>query len=706
MNNLQSFSNFAEHCGCDHSEDKKKKSKVTKEEIIKEYGDPTVSKRLRVARAIDSTFRGKAPKYNSKRAKISNALKMSSIKAETKKRKAKENPYSAGKKLKAVLGINSEGYIPEEGYDIARDMGMVKPSKDKKDATTANHTRETETDAQRKLRMLKQQKNTARAVEMVKQRIRDKYGKNAIMDVGKKNEEVQLEAKVDKLLSDKQKRERRNKAAGMEDKKFNSLSKDQVSKQNQEFRRDYIHSEKRGVKKVKGEMTLKDRVGKMRGVNWRKNEEVQLEKVNLRDKSTQYARSTKEVDTAMTDHVNRTKGRHYGKDGRVTEVGRYRKPSKREARNELIDLYKESYGRGRLTSTNDMQSKLYAKNNSMGKPRTDDEIRKEKGGQAFLDRIKAAKSKMKSEGTSYGLYKGTGKPSGPMAAFAKKTKKKKEVKEEMGNIAHTKTKKGGKTIINVNKNDEADAQKAMKNDPKYILGKTRVQSYKEEVEQIDELSKTTTANYLYKAKVDKNYVHSGKMGKYAKARDKGIKRAEKKLGKKVSDRVNYVADTDTRSMKDDPNKSAYPRKIKVKEEFYQKRYTTGGYKPVGKNKRMDQSNKRSGDSKAQYRDLHKDLAKYGHVKTGKASNLKSGLKSFKESAWQRKEGKNPSGGLNEKGRKSYERENPGSDLKAPQPEGGPRKRSFCARMGGVKGPMKDEKGRPTRKALALRKWKC
>jgi hypothetical protein len=75
-------------------------------------------------------------------------------------------------------------------------------------------------------------------------------------------------------------------------------------------------------------------------------------------------------------------------------------------------------------------------------------------------------------------------------------------------------------------------------------------------------------------------------------------------------------------------------------------------------------------------------------------------------AWQRKEGKNPEGGLNEKGRKSYERENPGSDLKPPQPEGGPRKRSFCARMGGMKGPMKDEKGRPTRKALSLRKWKC
>ena len=77
-----------------------------------------------------------------------------------------------------------------------------------------------------------------------------------------------------------------------------------------------------------------------------------------------------------------------------------------------------------------------------------------------------------------------------------------------------------------------------------------------------------------------------------------------------------------------------------------------------------------------------------------------------EAARTRKEGKNKAGGLNEKGRKSYERENPGSDLKAPQPEGGPRKRSFCARMGGMKGPLKDEKGEPTRKKLALDKWKC
>jgi len=74
-------------------------------------------------------------------------------------------------------------------------------------------------------------------------------------------------------------------------------------------------------------------------------------------------------------------------------------------------------------------------------------------------------------------------------------------------------------------------------------------------------------------------------------------------------------------------------------------------------------------------------------------------------AWQRKEGKSPSGGLNAKGRASYNRET-GGNLKAPQPEGGPRKKSFCARMSGVKGPMKKPNGEPTRKALALRKWKC
>ena len=78
-------------------------------------------------------------------------------------------------------------------------------------------------------------------------------------------------------------------------------------------------------------------------------------------------------------------------------------------------------------------------------------------------------------------------------------------------------------------------------------------------------------------------------------------------------------------------------------------------------------------------------------------------------AWQRKEGKNKEGGLNEKGRKSYERENPGSDLKAPQPEGGSRKKSFCARMSGMKKKLTSSKTAndpDSRINKSLRKWKC
>ena len=67
--------------------------------------------------------------------------------------------------------------------------------------------------------------------------------------------------------------------------------------------------------------------------------------------------------------------------------------------------------------------------------------------------------------------------------------------------------------------------------------------------------------------------------------------------------------------------------------------------------------------------------------------------------------KSRTGGLTAAGRKKYNAAI-GSNLKAPQPQGGPRKRSFCARMSGVKGPMKKPNGKPTRKALALRKWKC
>ena len=89
--------------------------------------------------------------------------------------------------------------------------------------------------------------------------------------------------------------------------------------------------------------------------------------------------------------------------------------------------------------------------------------------------------------------------------------------------------------------------------------------------------------------------------------------------------------------------------------------------------------------------------------------LRDIMNTDESAAWQRKEGKNQKGGLNEKGRKSYERENPGSDLKAPQPEGGSRRDSFCARMKGMKAKLtsaKTARDPDSRINKSLRAWNC
>ena len=82
----------------------------------------------------------------------------------------------------------------------------------------------------------------------------------------------------------------------------------------------------------------------------------------------------------------------------------------------------------------------------------------------------------------------------------------------------------------------------------------------------------------------------------------------------------------------------------------------------------------------------------------------------KAAAWTRKAGKHQSGGLNEKGRKSYERENPGSDLKAPSKKvGNPRRASFCARMKGMKAKLTSKKTASdpdSRINKSLRAWNC
>ena len=110
--------------------------------------------------------------------------------------------------------------------------------------------------------------------------------------------------------------------------------------------------------------------------------------------------------------------------------------------------------------------------------------------------------------------------------------------------------------------------------------------------------------------------------------------------------------------------------------------------------------------------------------TAKGTKLKKGrlvpncvpVQEGKSPLWQTKAGQNSKGGLSPEGVEAYRKENPGSKLQLavttkpsklkPGSKAAKRRKSFCARMGGMPGPMKDEKGRPTRKALSLRKWNC
>jgi len=118
--------------------------------------------------------------------------------------------------------------------------------------------------------------------------------------------------------------------------------------------------------------------------------------------------------------------------------------------------------------------------------------------------------------------------------------------------------------------------------------------------------------------------------------------------------------------------------------------------------------------------IHKKGPMFGVAGVGAGTSLEDmegqasgGLVGYKEGgsttpAWQRSEGKSPSGGLNALGRASYKRET-GGELKAPQPEGGSRKKSFCARMGGMKKKLTSSETAndpDSRINKALRKWKC
>ena len=121
-------------------------------------------------------------------------------------------------------------------------------------------------------------------------------------------------------------------------------------------------------------------------------------------------------------------------------------------------------------------------------------------------------------------------------------------------------------------------------------------------------------------------------------------------------------------------------------------------------------------SKPSRKDVQAEIEKVypgGRVNSFYVSDIKPGeqfLQVQEGAAWTKKSGKNPKGGLNEKGRRSYEREKPGSDLKAPSKKvGNPRRASFCARMKGMKKKLTSSKTAndpDSRINKSLRAWNC
>ena len=117
-------------------------------------------------------------------------------------------------KQMAKKKLVGESYIPEEGYDIARDMGMVKPSKDKKDATTMPRS-----NTKREKENLDNKKKGDQALDSVIAGLRKKYGKNAVMDMSKKKKKV--DEGVGEFIDNKIKKPIKNKV----DKTLTNLTK-------------------------------------------------------------------------------------------------------------------------------------------------------------------------------------------------------------------------------------------------------------------------------------------------------------------------------------------------------------------------------------------------------------------------------------------------------------------------------------------------
>ena len=167
-------------------------------------------------------------------------------------------------------------------------------------------------------------------------------------------------------------------------------------------------------------------------------------------------------------------------------------------------------------------------------------------------------------------------------------------------------------------------------------------------------------------------------------------------------------------------KDACYHKVKARYDVWPSAYASGalvkcrkaGAKNWGNKSKKEETNKSFEDFLGEAQKCWKGYEKKGTKKMfGKTYNncvKKEEVEIDEGAAWTKKAGKSKSGGLNEKGRKSYERENPGSDLKAPSKKvGNPRRKSFRARMKGMRKRQKPSNNTgDDRLSKSLRAWNC
>jgi hypothetical protein len=232
------------------------------------------------------------------------------------------------------------------------------------------------------------------------------------------------------------------------------------------------------------------------------------------------------------------------------------------------------------------------------------------------------------------------------------------------------------------------------------------ESQNEEVEQIDELDVKTLKSY-----VNKNIKSNDTSSK----RDTGLYTATNKIAK------TQATSTLDKKVKTLGNKSASDHKNPYEYEASRSELKNrGSHNFAGRKTRTEEVDL---EEATPYYNKPSFLKKMSRVAkqelqaiAKKEAEAKKPVKeeTMDEAAIDAKGHKSSTVGLTQKGRDAYNAK--GANLQAPvttppsklKPgsKAANRRKSFCARMSGVDGPMKDEKGRPTRKALALRKWNC